>query len=124
MTRNYLAELQIRLKRGFSADNLDSAATLAFESSWNDPNPLGLFVVTRVLRILEDHWDVPNLRDQAWMTQRAIAFMEDHLRPPLLQYLDQVSTGELDAARELRLLNDIVQALFKWTAERPDPRPK
>ncbi|MDP9237273.1 MAG: hypothetical protein M3P30_07745 [Chloroflexota bacterium] len=42
--------------------------------------PLGLFVVTRVLRILADQWDVPDLGDEAWMTQRALVDMEERLR--------------------------------------------
>lgn len=122
MTRNLLDELKHLLKQDFTATNLDAAANLAFDSSWNAPSPLGLFVVTRVLRILGGQWDVPDLGDEAWMTQRALSDTEERLRPPLMDYLS--AAGEdLDSTRELQLLNTIVRALFTWTAERPDPRP-
>jgi hypothetical protein len=111
------------LGQGFTADNLGSAATLAFESSWNAPSPLGLFVVTRVLRILADHWDVDDSHDQARMTSEALVDMERRLRPPLVGYLEAIDQGRLEAAAELDMLDAIVRALFEWTAERPDPGP-
>lgn len=118
---NLYEELKRRLNQDFSAANLDSAATLAFESSWNASRPLGLFVVTRVLRILADQWDLPNLRDEAYMSQDAVSFMEESLRSPLMRYLEAASR-DLDGAIELQFLNDIVLALFKWTSERPPAR--
>lgn len=122
MTRNLLDELKHLLRQDFTAANLDRAINLAFDSSWNAPSPLGLFVVTRVLRILADQWDVPDLGDEAWMTQPALMDMEERLRPPLMDYLSAADDG-LDADAELQLLDAIVRALFKWTAERPHPRP-
>ena len=123
MTPTLLDELKRLLKRPFLASNLDAAAILAFESSWNAPHPLGLFVLTRVLRILKEHWDVAYWRDQAWMTQDAVTDMEDRLRPPLLAYLEAAGSRDLAPVDEVRLLETIVEALFKWTAERPNPRP-
>ena len=117
-------ELKRRLSQRFSADNLSSAATLAFESSWNHPHSVGLFVVERVLRILAEHWDVAYSRDQAWMTNEASVDMENRLRPPLFTYLDALDDPLLDSSAEMRLLRDIVDALFRWTAEGPDPRPR
>lgn len=116
-------ELISRLRQEFSADNLGATATLAHEASWNAPNPLGLFVVTTVLRHLEAHWDVPNFGDQAGMTEPALSDMEGRLRPPLLDYLWHVDEGPMDCEVERQLLNALVIALFKWTAEGPSPRP-
>ena len=123
MTRTLLEELAHRLRQDFSADNLGSAAALAQEGSWNSPSPLGLFVVTSVLRHLEQHWDVATLRDQAWMSPDALLDMEARLRPPLIDYLQRAGGQDLDCSEEARLLNAVVAALFRWTAEGPDPRP-
>ena len=118
MTKPLLDELMRRLRQDFLAANLGPAATLAHEASWNNPSPLGLFVVTTVLRHLEGHWDVPTLRNQAWMTQEALADMESRMRPPLLDYLAKASNASsLDCTEEMALLNAIVQPLFRWTAE-------
>ena len=121
--RTLLEELIRRLTQEFSADNIGSAATFAHEASWNTPAPLGLFVVSTVLRHLEDQWDISTLGDQGWMTAEALADMEDRLRPPLLDYLGHLNASPLECADELRLLNVFVDALFKWTAQGPDPRP-
>ena len=117
------AELKQLLSQDFSADNLDRAANLAFEASWNSVHPAGLFVVTRALRILEDQWDVQGLRGQAWMTAESVRAMEQSMRPPLSEYLSALDAGGVARDVELGLLNAIVVALFKWTAERPEPRP-
>ena len=114
-------ELIARLRQDFSAANLGSAATLAHEASFNASNPLGLFIVTTVLRHLQRHWDEENLRGQAWMTQSALTYMEDRLRPPLLNYLEQTDQETLTCSEKSDLLNAIVRALFKWTVEGPDP---
>jgi len=124
LTRTLPAELAYRLGQAFTADNLGAAATLAFESSWNATSPLGLFVVTRVLRVLADHWDADESHDQARMTSGAVADMEARLRPPLVAYLEAIAKGDLEAGAELDMLNAIVRALFEWTARRPDPRPE
>lgn len=123
MTKTFLEELTRRLRQGFLADNLRAAGTLAHEASWNAPSPLGLFIVTTVLRHLEEHWDLSGLGDEASMTAEALADMEGRLRPPLLDYLTKASASALDAAEEARLLNAIVRALFAWTAHGPNPRP-
>ena len=123
MTPTLLDELMRRLRRDFLAANLGAAATLAHEASWNAPSPLGLFVVTTVLRHLESHWDTAAWRDQAWMTPEALDDMEARLRPPLMDYLERAS-GSIDCSEELQLLNALVKALFKWTSEGPDPRPE
>src|SRR5262245_42943735 len=74
-TTNLYDELKRRLSLDFLAGNLDFAATLAYELSWNAPRPLGLFVVTRVLRVLAEAWRVDDEGDQAAMTTDALAFM-------------------------------------------------
>ena len=117
------AELKRLLDQEFLADNLDHAATLAFEASWNSNHPLGLFVVARLLRILEDQWAVAESRGQAWMTIEAVRAMEAYLREPMQHYLAALDRDALEPVVELGLLNEIVRALFKWTTERPDPRP-
>lgn len=124
MTPTLLEELKRLLNQPFLTANLDAASILAFESSWNTNHPLGLFVLERVLHILSDHWDVDYWRGQAWMTDEAFKDMEARLRPPLLAYLDAAESGSLTPTEELTLLNAIVSALFRWTAERPNPRPK
>jgi hypothetical protein len=117
------AELKQLLSHDFSADNLGRAANLAFEGSWNADHPAGVFVVTRVLRILEDQWDVQNSAGQAWMTAQSVRVMEQRMRPPLIEYLSALDADSLAPDAELGLLNAIVLALFKWTAERPSARP-
>ena len=116
-------ELMLLLRQDFLAANLGTAATLTHEASWNAPSPLGLFVVTTVLRHLESHWDVATWGDEAWMAPDAVADMEARLRPPLLDYLEKAA-HPLDCSEELSLLNTLVQALFQWTAEGPAPRPR
>jgi hypothetical protein len=116
-------ELISRLRQDFLAANLGPAATLAHEASWNEPSPLGLFVVTTVLRHLEEAWGVAEDRDQAWMTSAALTDMESRFRAPLIEYLEKSGSGNLECAEELLLLDEIVKTLFKWSAEGPDPRP-
>jgi hypothetical protein len=114
-------ELKQRLSRDFSADNLNSAATLATEASFTLSQPLGMFALAGVLRVLADEWDVIGDRDQSYMLPEALTYMETSLRPPIIDYLE-ASRGELTPFLEIAMLNEIVRALMKWTVERPRAR--
>lgn len=118
-----LEELKRLLRLPFLTDNLRAAATLSSEASWNSSHRLGLFVITRVLHILDEQWDTENLRDQAWMTHAALDEMEARMRPPIIAYLDALDAEGLNEAQELVALNAVVDALFEWTAARRRPRP-
>jgi len=103
----------MQLSRGSYPDNLDRVIVLTEEYAWQTDRPLGLFVLGRILRLLERLWD---LEDEQFGPSREVAeTMEQALMPALATYLDGEAAGGDD---EYERLNTLVRAFLAWEAQR------
>jgi hypothetical protein len=85
------------------------------EACWQSPDPLGLFVLIRVLESVENFWN-----EQGFLTQHAATSIRGDLLPPIHDYLDAASAGSLAPPAELAHLGSIVAAFLRWRANRAD----
>lgn len=112
MTKNLYAELSELLSQGFYRDNFDQVIKLAYAEASVSDRPLALFVVCEVLEALAGQWDI-----EQGIETRLAKRQRELLEPPLTAFLSAAASQELSAEREAPLLNDIVRALYRWSAE-------
>lgn len=114
MTQNLSAELKLRLSRGLYPADLDPIIALTEEYAWQADRPLGLFVLGRILRLVERRWDPED--DQSGPSRKLADAMEQALMPALVAYLDAEAVGEDDGYEHL---NALVRQFLAWEAQRP-----
>jgi hypothetical protein len=117
LTANLYKELKRRLSLGLFLDNLDPAITLTEEASWQSANPLGLFVLGRILRLIANEWDP--LDEQRGIPRSQLDRMHAQLSPALVSYLDGAIQGWNGPENEWHGLNELVRAFLAWSASRP-----
>lgn len=109
---NLLSELRTRLSHGLFPDNLDPIIALTEEYAWQTDRPLGLFVLGRVLRLIERQWDRGD--EQSGPSESELQRMERELMPALIAFLD--AGVQTDTAAEYERINSLVCAFLVWEA--------
>jgi len=99
-------------------------ATLAEEGTWQTQRPTALFLLARLLRLLEQRWDIELDGDQAFVPANMAAAMQSDIEPAIVAYLTDADRRELAAEDEMRHLNAIVNGFLKWRARDVDERPQ
>jgi hypothetical protein len=105
--RTLYERLSELLAQGFFPDNLLAAALLAEESSWQTDNPLGLYVLSRILKTLAEDWPRQGL--PSLLADEMAAGMNQ----PVMAYIWAAARG-LSADEEAQHLNEIIRAFLKW----------
>jgi hypothetical protein len=91
----------------FFPDNFLVAARLAEEASWNTDSPLGLYVLSRILRSLDKEWP-----EQGIATPLAEELARG-IGTPVAAYVTAAAQG-ISADEETRHLNEIIRAFLRW----------
>jgi hypothetical protein len=112
LTENLLSELKTRLSRGLFPANLDAVIALTEEHAWHTDRPLGLFVLGRVLRLIERRWEADD--EQSGPPDSEYQRMLEELMPALMAFLD--AGAQTDAALEFERINSLVRAFLAWEA--------
>lgn len=108
--RNLFRQLRELLAPGFYPDNFLAVARLAEEGSWQAERPLGLFVLSLILRSLGEDWGADEQGIEAATATELIQTME----PAVTAYLAAASERNMSDEEEVQLLNELVHAFLRW----------
>ena len=108
MTNLYSA-LSDLLRAGFFRDNLLRVVRLAEEASWQTDSPLGLFILSCVLRDVCNEWG-----EEGIIATRLLDELRQTIEPPLAAYLSDAASRDLSVEDEADHLNRIIRSFLTW----------
>jgi hypothetical protein len=103
------------LSQDFFPAQLEQAIALTEDVSWQAEEPLSLFVLGRVLRVISRLWNPDDEQDGP--PESEYQAMLAQMRPAILAYL-QLAATPATADIEYDRLNALVRTFLEWRASR------